>query len=84
MADPPPLGAHPQPAPPPGWTVVAAAGLPALGSTILYWWPDQGWQLELGRVRRRSRKAPFTHVVGYQLATAAFACEVDSLLDKAS
>jgi hypothetical protein len=82
VAAPPPLGALPPPAPPPGWAVVAAAGSPALGSTILYWWPDEGWQL--GRVRRRSRRAPFTHVVGYQLATAAFAGEVDSLLDEAS
>ncbi len=82
LADPPPLGALPQPAPPPGWTVEVAAGSPALGSTILCWCPDEGWQL--GRVRRRSHKAPFAHVVGYQLATAAFAGEVDSLLDEAS
>ena len=72
---------YPSTAPP----SLPAAGSPALGSsrsTILYWWPDEGWQL--GRVRRRSRKAPFTHVVGYQLATAAFAGEVDSLLDETS
>jgi hypothetical protein len=50
--------------------------------TILYCWPDEGWQL--GRVRRRSSKAPLTHMVGYQLATAAFTGEVDSLLDEAS
>ncbi len=52
--------------------MAAVAGSPVLGSAILYWWPpvDEDWQL--GRVRRRSRKAPFTHVVGYRLATAAF------------
>ncbi len=80
------------PLPPPGWTVVGAAGSPVLGSAIrvLYWWPHEGWQL--GRVPRRrrrgSRRAPFTHVqvvpVGYRLATAGFAGEVDSLLDAAS
>ena len=53
-----------------------------LGSALLYWWPDEGWQL--GRVRRRSRKAPFTHVVGYRFPAAAFTGEVDSLLDEAS
>ena len=62
--------------------MVEPAGSPVLGSAILYWWPDEGWQL--GRVRRRSRQVPFTHVVGYRLATAAFAGEVDSLLDEAS
>ena len=53
-----------------------------LSSPLLYWWPDEGWQL--GRVRRRSRKAPFTHVVGYRFPPAAFTGEVDSLLDEAS
>jgi hypothetical protein len=62
----------PPPSPPQGWTVAAVAGSPVLGSAILFWWPpvDEDWQL--GRVRRRSRKAPFTHVVGYRLAFAAF------------
>jgi hypothetical protein len=36
------------------------------------------------RVLSFSRMTPFTHVVGYQHATAAFAGEVDSLLDAAS
>jgi len=62
--------------------VVAVAGPPGLGSAILYWWPDEGWQL--GRVRRRSRKAPFTHVVGFRAPTAAFTGDVDALLDAAS
>ena len=60
--------------------VVVAA--PYLGFDILYWWPDEGWQL--GRIRRRCRRAPFTHVVGYRTKTATFAGEgreVDTLLD---
>ncbi len=35
-------------------------------------------------MRRPSSKAPFTHFVGYLHAIAAFAGEVDSLLDAAS
>ena len=58
---------------------MAAAGPSYLGSAILYWWPDEGWQL--GRILRCCRRAPFTHVVGYQTPTAAFAGEVDTLLD---
>ena len=79
---PPPPGVPPPPVPPPGWSVAAAAGSLAPGAAILYWWPDEGWQF--GRVRRRSRRTPFTHVVGYRHPTAAFAGEVDSLLDEAS
>jgi len=82
VAPPPPPAAPTPPLPPPGWAVAALAGSPVPGSVILYWWPDEGWQL--GRVRRRSRHAPFTHVVGYRLATAAFAGEVDSLLTAAT
>ena len=81
-AVPPPSAGPTPPIPPPDWTVVGPAHAPVLGSVILYWWPDEGWQL--GRVRRHSRQAPFSHVVGYRLATAAFAGEVDSLLDEAS
>ena len=40
-ASPPPV-APPRPAPPSGWAVAAAGGLPVLGSTLLYWWPDEG------------------------------------------
>ena len=65
----PPPPATPPPPPPPGWAV-------------LYWWPDEGWQL--GRLRRRCRRAPFTHVVGYRTPTAAFAGEVDKLLNPAT
>ena len=50
---------------------------------MLYWWPDEGWQL--GRVHRRSGNSDFS---GYRdpgrLATAAFPGEVDSLLDAAA
>ena len=62
---------------------MAAAGPPPdLGSALLYWWPDEGWQL--GRIRRRCRRAQFTHVVGYRTPSAAFAAEVDTLLDAAT
>ena len=62
---------------------MAATGPPPdLGSALLYWWPDEGWQL--GRVRRCCRRAPFTHVVGYRPPAAAFAGEVDTLLDPAT
>ena len=88
----PPLAAGPvpPPLPPAGFTVDVAPpsdlGAALVGRQLLYWWPDEGWQL--GRVRRRSRKAPFTHagrgVVGYRFPSAAFTGEVDSLLDEAS
>ena len=42
--------------PAPSWVLVAA-GPPMLGSTILYWWPEEGWPL--GRLRRRSRSPHF-------------------------
>ena len=82
-APPPPPAAAPPPHPPPEWDV-AAAGPPDLGSALLYWslWLDDGWPI--GRFLRRCWLAPFTHVVGYQTPTTAFAGEVDSLLDAAS
>ena len=63
---------------------MAAVGRPGLGSALCCWLPDsdEGWHLE--RIRRRCRRAPFTHVVGYQAPTAAFAGEVDTLLDPAT
>ena len=61
---------------------MAAAGPPDLDSAVLYWWPDEGWHL--GRIRRRCRRDPLTHVVGYRTLTAAFAGEVDTLLDPAA
>ena len=42
------------------------------------WWPDEVWQF--GRLLCRCRRAPFTLVVGYR-PTAAFAGELDTLLD---
>ena len=45
-------------------------------------WQDEGWQL--GRIRRRCRRAPFIHVVGYRTPIAAFAGEVDTLLGPAT
>ena len=48
---------------------MAAASPPELGSALLYWWPDEGWQL--GRIRRRCRRAPFTHIVGYRTPPTA-------------
>ena len=44
--------------------------------------PDEGWQL--GRIRRRCRRAPFTHVVGYRTKTATFAGEGREVLDTAT
>jgi hypothetical protein len=73
------------PAPPPGWAVAAQAGPlpgPGRGAAILYWWPDEGWQL--GRVLRLSRTDPLTHVVGYRSPSPAFTGDVDSLLNAAS
>ena len=40
------------PAPPRSWAVTAAGEPPVPSSTILFWWPYEGWQL--GRVRRRT------------------------------
>ena len=37
-----------------------------------------------GSIRRRCRRAPFTHVIGYRILIAAFAGEVDTLLDPAT
>ena len=63
---------------------MAAAGPPGLGTALLYWWSDEGWQL--GRIRRRCRRAPsrFTQVIGYRTPTAAFAGEVNTLLEPAA
>ena len=80
-----PAGATP-PAPPPpvapaGWTI-GPLGSPGTGSVVLYWWPDEGWQL--GRVSRPAARRPLTHVVTYRRPTAAFTGTVDTLLDSAS
>ena len=80
-APPPPTVFSPPPRPPPGWAV-GPLGSPLVGASILYWWPEEGWQL--GVVARLCTRAPFSHVVRYRRATAAFAGEVDTLLDAPS
>ena len=59
------------------WTI-GPLGSPGTGSVVLYWWPDEGWQL--GRVSRPAARRPFTHVVTYRRPSAA----LDTLLDSAS
>jgi len=74
-------GLPPPPQPPVGW-VIEPLGLPVVGASLLYWWPDVGWQR--GRVVRPSTQAPFSHVVRYSRASATFAGDVDTLLDTPS
>lgn len=66
---------------PAGWAV-GPAGAPALGASVLYWWPAYGWQR--GVVARLCPRAPYSHVVRYRRPTAAFAGNVDTLLDAPS
>jgi hypothetical protein len=61
---------------------VAPPGPPSIGSALLYWWPEDGWQL--GRVFRRTRQGPFSHVLRYRRPEAVFTGNVDTLLDSAS
>ena len=62
--------------------MVGPVGPPAVGASLLYWWPEVGWQL--GRVARLSKRAPFSHVVRYRRPAATFAGDVDTLLDTPS
>ena len=79
---PPPAPAEaPAPVAPAGWAV-GPAGAPALGASVLYWWPAYGWQR--GVVARLCPRAPYSHVVRYRRPTAAFAGNVDTLLDAPS
>jgi hypothetical protein len=71
---------HP-PCPPPAW-VVGPAAPPVVGASLLYWWPEVGWQF--GRVARLSKRTPFSHVVRYRRPAATFAGDVDTLLDASS
>ena len=71
---------HP-PCPPPAW-VVGPAAPPVVGASLLYWWPEVGWQF--GRVARLSKRTPFSHVVRYRRPAATFAGDVDTLLDATS
>ena len=53
-----------------------------MGRTLLYWWPDDGWQR--GTVSRLCPRGAFSHVVAYTRQTSALRGTVDTLLDAAS
>ena len=58
----------------------SAYAVSLVGCSILYWFPDYGWQQ--GLVAKLSKWTPeFSHIVAYPLAKAAFAGSVDCLLD---
>jgi hypothetical protein len=61
---------------------VAPPGQPSVGSALLYWWPEYGWQL--GRVLRRTRQGTFSHVLRYRRPEAVFTSNVDTLQESAS
>ena len=71
----PPAVSPPSPVPPSGATIVAQAEAAAdvaslVGRSILYWFPDYGWQQ--GLVAKLSKRTPeFSHVVAYSRAKAA-------------
>ena len=80
-------GGRAPPLPPPGYSVDAAPGdlgAALVGRRILYWWPEDGWQL--GTVARTCRPgaSSFSHVVAYHRRTSALRGTVESLLDAAS
>ena len=66
-APPPAAAAAPPPIPPAGFTVdLAPPGdlrAAQVGRTILYWWPEDGWQR--GIVARLCPRGAFSHVVAY-------------------
>ena len=76
----------PLPIPPAGFTVEAAPpgdlGKALVGRTVLYWWPDDGWQR--GTVARLCPRGAFSHVVAYTRQTSALRGTADTLLDAAS
>ena len=53
-----------------------------MGRTILYWWPEDGWQR--GTVARLFPRGAFWHVVAYTRQTSALRGTADTLLDAAS
>ena len=53
-------------------------GAPLVGRTLLYWWPDDGWQ------RGTEARLCFSHVVAYHRQTSALRGTADTLLDDAS
>ena len=72
---PPPLAGAagaPQPMPPAGYVVEAAPpgdlGTALVGRTLLYWWPDDGWQR--GTVARLCPRGAFSHVVACRVGAA--------------
>ena len=52
------------------------------GRTLLYWWPDDGWQR--GTVARLCPRGAFSHVVDYPRLTLVLRGTADTLLDAAS
>ena len=76
----------PAPLPPTGYAVDAAPpgdlGAALVGRTLLYWWPDDGWQR--GTVARLCPRGAFSHVVAYTRQTSALRGTADTLLDAAS
>ena len=87
-APPPPNGTAvtPPPIEPTGFTVEAAPpgdlGAALVGRTVLYWWPDDGWQR--GTVARLCPRGAFSHVVAYNRQTSVLRGTADTLLDAAS
>jgi hypothetical protein len=86
---PPPAAAAsapPSPIPPAGFLVDAAPPgdlrAPLVGRTLLYWWPDEGWQR--GTVARLCPRGAFSHVVAYTRQTSVLRGTADTLLDAAS
>ena len=69
-----------------GFTVEVAQpgdlGAALVGRTVLYWWPDDGWQR--GTVACLCPRGAFWHVVAYTRQTSALRCTADTLLDAAS
>ncbi len=55
-----------------------------LGASVLYWWPDYGWQRGVVARLRVCKRAPYSHVVGYRRPAATFALDVETLLDAPS
>ena len=79
--------AKPTPSPPAGLAVDPAPpgdlGAALVGRTLLYWWPEDGWQR--GTVARVCPRAgPFSHVVAYNRRTSALRGTAESLLDAGS
>ena len=87
-APPPPTGTAvaPPPIPPTGFTVEAAPpgdlGAALVGRTVLYWWPDDGWQR--GTVARLCPRGAFSHVVPFNRQTSVLRGTANTRLDDSS